>query len=223
LGELNRGKSKHRPRNDPRLLGGAYPFIQTGEVRHSDGFIRSFSETYSEFGLAQSRLWPCGTLCITIAANIAETGILAFDACFPDSIVGFENHDLTTTRYVELFLRTARNKLSTFAPATAQKNINLDVLSNVAVPLPPETELRRIVTEVDRRLSVSRYAEKTAEGAVCRGGRLRQSLLKWAFEGRLADQDPNDETAFVLLDRIRAEKSACDAIASRRIRKRRSP
>ena len=90
LGELNRGKSKHRPRNDPRLLGGPYPFVQTGDVRHSGGLITRHSQTYTEFGLAQSRLWPPGTLCITIAANIADTdGILSYEACFPDSVVGF--------------------------------------------------------------------------------------------------------------------------------------
>ena len=90
LGELGRGKSKHRPRNDPRLLGGKYPFIQTGDVRRADTWLREFTATYSDVGLAQSKLWPAGTLCITIAANIAETAILTFDACFPDSVVGFE-------------------------------------------------------------------------------------------------------------------------------------
>jgi type I restriction enzyme, S subunit len=77
IGELNRGKSTHRPRNDARLYGGSYPFIQTGDIRRSNGTIREHTQTYSEFGLKQSRLWPAGTLCITIAANIAETGILS--------------------------------------------------------------------------------------------------------------------------------------------------
>jgi hypothetical protein len=77
LGEFGRGKSKHRPRDDPRLYGGAYPFVQTGDVRRSGGLINEFSQTYGEFGLRQSWLWPAGTLCITIVANIAETGILA--------------------------------------------------------------------------------------------------------------------------------------------------
>ena len=88
LGELNRGKSRHRPKNDPWLLGGQYPFVQTGDIRKAETWLRKFEDTYSEFGLAQSRLWPAGTLCITIAANIADTAILGFDACFPDSVVG---------------------------------------------------------------------------------------------------------------------------------------
>src|SRR5579863_9206259 len=89
LGEVNRGRSRHRPRYAAHLYGGPYPFIQTGDIKGSAGMITSHTQTYSEAGLAQSRLWPAGTMCITIAANIAETGILTFPACFPDSIVGF--------------------------------------------------------------------------------------------------------------------------------------
>mgnify|MGYP003604022782 FL=1 len=87
--EVKRGKSKHRPRNAPELYSGNYPFIQTGDIRNANGgYIKRYSQTYSEIGLAQSNLWPKGTLCITIAANIGETAILDFDACFPDSVVG---------------------------------------------------------------------------------------------------------------------------------------
>ena len=100
LGELNRGVSKHRPRNDPRLLGGAYPLIQTGDVSNSGLYILSYSSAYSELGLEQSRLWRSGTLCITIAANIAQTSILTFDACFPDSVVGFVPNNKTNSVFV---------------------------------------------------------------------------------------------------------------------------
>ena len=186
LGELNRGKSKHRPRNDPRLLGGPYPFVQTGDIRHSGGLVTRHSQTYTEFGLAQSLLWPSGTLCITIAATIAETGILSYDACFPDSVVGFislEGDGLT--KFLEFFIRTEKGELERFAPATAQKNINLQVLSEMAVPLPPLAEQRRIVAEVERRLSVVQQAEATVEASLTRAERLRQSILKQAFSGRL--------------------------------------
>ena len=89
LGEVARGRSRHRPRYAEHLYGGEYPFIQTGDVKASGGIIDSHQQTYSEAGLAQSRLWPAGTMCITIAANIAETGILKYPACFPDSVIGF--------------------------------------------------------------------------------------------------------------------------------------
>src|SRR6266568_690687 len=89
LGFVGRGKSRHRPRNAQFLYGGPHPFIQTGEIKHADLYVTTYTQTYSDEGLAQSKLWPAGTLCITIAANIAETAFLGFDACFPDSIVGF--------------------------------------------------------------------------------------------------------------------------------------
>lgn len=100
LGEINRGVSKARPRNSPELLGGPYPLIQTGEVANAKTYITSFNSTYSEKGLAQSKMWPKGTLCITIAANIAQTSILTFDACFPDSVVGFISRNMTNELFI---------------------------------------------------------------------------------------------------------------------------
>lgn len=181
LGEFGRGKSKHRPRDAPELYGGPYPFVQTGDVRRSRGVIREFTQTYSEFGLQQSRLWPAGTLCITIAANIAETGLLAMPACFPDSVVGLVCEDETLARYVELYFRTIRANLERFAPATAQKNINLAVLERVQVPLPPPTERERIVAEVDRRLSIVREVEAEVESNLRRAETLRHHILSRAF------------------------------------------
>ena len=112
------------------------------------------------------------------------------------------------TRFVELFLRTERDRLETLAPATAQKNINLDTLSLVAVALPPAKEQTRIVAEVDRLLSVDSALLSASELSQTRIGRLRQNVLKLAFEGRLVDQDPADEPATVLLERIRLEAAA---------------
>src|SRR5258706_115624 len=89
LGQVSRGRSRHRPRDAAHLYGGPYPFVQTGDVKGADLYLTDYSQTYSEAGLEQSRLWPKGTLCITIAANIAETAILGMKACFPDSVIGF--------------------------------------------------------------------------------------------------------------------------------------
>jgi type I restriction enzyme S subunit len=188
LGLLARGKSKHRPRNADFLYNGPYPFIQTGDIRHADGFITKYSQTYSEVGLAQSKLWPKGTLCITIAANIAETAILGFDSCFPDSVVGFIPNDNTDVKYVEFYFRTIKENLERFAPATAQKNINLDVLQKILVALPPLEEQRRIVAEVEQRLESVRAVEAAAEAGLKRAGRLRQAVLRSVFEGRMVFQ-----------------------------------
>lgn len=159
LGELARGKSKHRPRNDPKLyIDGDIPLIQTGDVssaKSTGGRIITYTAKYNQEGLEQSRLWSKGTLCITIAANIADSGIMSFDACFPDSVVGFtpfiEEMDV---KYFDLFIRTAKADLETFAPSTAQKNINLQILSDLFVPLPPLNELNLIVSKVNELMTL---------------------------------------------------------------------
>lgn len=227
IGELNRGKSKHRPRNDPKLYGGKYPFIQTGDIRHANGIVRNYSQTYSEEGLNQSRLWQSGTLCITIAANIAETAILGFDACFPDSVVGFvAEPSHCNVRFIEAFFRTAKENIERYAPATAQKNINLEILSDLAVPLPSLAEQEQIIAEVERRLSVTDKIELEIEADLKRAERLRQSILKRAFEGKLVPQHPDDEPAEKLLERIKAERAQREADGSngkRTARKRKPP
>lgn len=150
--DFGRGKSKHRPRNDPQLYGGPYPFIQTGDVRNSGHFITAYSQTYSELGLAQSKLWPRGTICITIAANIAETGILAFDACFPDSVIGLVvDPDKTSQHFVEYLLQSLKADLAAKGQGGgAQANINLGTFEHQRFPFPSFDEQARIVAILDK-------------------------------------------------------------------------
>lgn len=156
LGEFGRGKSKHRPRNDPVLFNpGIYPLVQTGEVARAGTIVQEYHSKYSELGLHQSKMWPQGTLCITIAANIADSAILGFDACFPDSVVGFVPSSwISDSRYFLFFMKTARAELLRFAPSTAQKNINLEILEAVRIPLPPQAEMKRIVAKVDELMAL---------------------------------------------------------------------
>ena len=155
LGEVSldfgRGKSKHRPRNDESLYGGSIPFIQTGDIRSASHIISQFRQTYSEFGLNQSKLWPKGTLCITIAANIAETSILGFEACFPDSVIGFiANPQETSSGYVEYLLSSLKTELEEKGQGSAQSNINLGTFKNLKLPFPSLAEQARIVAILDK-------------------------------------------------------------------------
>lgn len=187
LGELSRGKSKHRPRNDERLFeNGKYPFFQTGEVKSANKYLVHCEKKYGDFGLAQSKLWPVGTLCITIAANIAETCFLGVDGCFPDSIVGFTPKDaLISKEYVRYFIEASKLRIWAFAPATAQKNINLTTLENLVIPYCNLEEQSFIVQEIESRLSVCDSIEKTVDTALAQAESMRQSILKKAFEGGL--------------------------------------
>lgn len=136
LGSLDRGRSKHRPRNAPELLNGPYPLIQTGEIANFGLYITSYQNTYSELGLQQSKMWNAGTLCITIAANIAQTAILTFDACFPDSVVGFISYGSVDAIYMHHWFGFFQKILEEQAPQVAQKNINLKILSDLQVIVP---------------------------------------------------------------------------------------
>ncbi|MFZ7141859.1 restriction endonuclease subunit S [Avibacterium avium] len=187
LGELARGKSKHRPRNDKKLFGGKYPFIQTGEVRAANRVIKEYEQTYSEFGLEQSKLWKKGTLCITIAANIAETAFLGFDACFPDSIVGFSALKAVSPEYIELFIKSARTKIEAYAPATAQKNINLNTLENLIVPYCSLAEQTQIVAILESKLTACDQLANEITAQLKQAELLKQAVLKAAFSGKLLE------------------------------------
>lgn len=147
LGVFSRGISKHRPRNDPRLFtGGGYPLVQTGEIKEANLFITSHTQEYGEFGLQQSRLWDAGTLCITIAANIAETAILSYPMCFPDSVVGFQANKAVSSElfmyYVFDYIRTA---IQGAATGSAQDNINIDYLTSLEFKIPSKEYQNKIV------------------------------------------------------------------------------
>jgi type I restriction enzyme, S subunit len=169
LGEVNRGKSRHRPRHDPILYGGPYPFIQTGDVKASGGRITSFTQTYNETGLAQSRLWPIGTMCITIAANIAETAILTFPACFPDSIIGFiANKGRCDIHFIEYMFRHLRASIQHEAgdAGTVQDNINLEYLEHLQFPVPDlklQRDIASLLGALDDKIELNRQMNRTLE------------------------------------------------------------
>ena len=161
LGEFGRGVSKHRPRNDKALLGGPYPLIQTGDIANSGMYITEYHSTYSELGLRQSKMWDKGTLCITIAANIAKTAILGFDACFPDSVVGFNANENTNNVFVHYWFSFFQEILESQAPESAQKNINLKILSELEVIVPDVQEQNKFaafVAQIDKSKAVIQKA-----------------------------------------------------------------
>lgn len=145
LGEFKRGKSKHRPRNDKKLFeGGIYPLVQTGEIKAANLLIKSHNAAYNEEGLKQSKMWPAGTLAITIAANIAETGILAYPMCFPDSCVGFiADKQKTSELFMHYVFTYIKRSIQNSAVGSIQDNINIEMLTalNFKIPKKPIQDL----------------------------------------------------------------------------------
>ncbi|HIQ89157.1 TPA: restriction endonuclease subunit S [Candidatus Galligastranaerophilus faecipullorum] len=181
MGTLARGKSKHRPRNAPELLNGPYPLIQTGDVANSGLYLKTYNQTYSEMGLKQSKMWKAGTLCITIAANIAKTSILTFDACFPDSIVGFTNSDKCSIHYIQFWLMFLQAVLEAEAPQSAQKNINLEILNSLELPYPPieqQNQFAQIVQKVEAQKEKNQKVIEQMDN-------LFNSLMQQAFNSSL--------------------------------------
>ena len=148
VAEVERGKFAHRPRNEPRFYGGDIPFIQTGDVVKSTGKIKEHSQALNELGLSISKLFPAGTIVITIAANIGETAIATYPVAFPDSLVGITPSRIGTL-FLEYFLRTRKSYLNELAPESAQKNINLEDLRPLLVPCPSYSEQHGIAETVN--------------------------------------------------------------------------
>lgn len=185
--EIGRGKSRHRPRGDPKLLGGRHPFIQTGEVANAIHVIESYSQTYNELGLAQSKLWPKDTVCIAIVgANVAETAILGFEACFPDSVIGFiANPKHADVDYVQYLLRAFKSVLKEKGKGTARDNINMSTFESERFPMPSLSEQSRIALRLKSLSGETQLLEDVYLRKLAAIDELKKSLLHNAFSGNL--------------------------------------
>ena len=161
LGTFSRGVSKHRPRNDTRLFeNGKYPLIQTGDIKEANLYVTSHSQEYGEFGLKQSKLWDKGTLCITIAANIAETAILAYPMCFPDSVVGFNaNSNESSELFMYYVFEYIRNSIQNSASGSIQDNINIEYLTGLNFKVPDkqnQDKITNLLGVIDGKILLNR-------------------------------------------------------------------
>ncbi|MFM7895972.1 MAG: restriction endonuclease subunit S, partial [Flavobacterium sp.] len=191
ISKIARGKSKHRPRNASILYGGKYPFIQTGDIREADLHITSYNQTYSEEGLKQSKLWNENTLCITIAANIAETAILKIKACFPDSIIGlipFE--DKSDVYFIKYQFDKFKIDIQKLSQGVAQDNLNQEKLSNIIFNIPSLPEQQKIatfLTSVDERLTLLAQQKEKLE-------LYKKGVMQQIFAQKLRFKDENGNT-----------------------------
>lgn len=189
VAKIERGKFTHRPRNDPRFYGGNMPFVQTGDVTRSNGIVRTHTQTLNEDGVAISKVFPTGTILITIAANIGYAGILAFDSAAPDSLIGITVNGSVRPDFLNFYLRTQQPEMDRLAPKGTQKNINIQFLKPwpvVVPPLPEQKKIAHILSTVQRAIEAQeRIIQTTTE--------LKKALMHKLFTEGLRNE-PQKQT-----------------------------
>lgn len=181
IAKVERGKFTARPRNDPKYYGGEIPFIQTGDVTSSKGKISSYSQTLNKEGLKVSKLFPKGSILITIAANIGDVAITLIDVACPDSIVVVQSHKDIYQKWLFYVLSSYKKEMESAATQNAQKNINLQVLRPLQILTPPLEEQKKIVEILE---SCDRQIELT-EKLISAKRKLKQGLMQKLLTGKV--------------------------------------
>jgi type I restriction enzyme, S subunit len=199
-----------RPAGDPRFFGGPVPWITVGALTaHDTPYLREVSEGLTEAGRDASRYIQPDTLLLTNSgATLGVPKITLIGGCINDGSVALFHVNYPLKLYLYYFLKTQTRLLRAINQGAAQPNLNTGIVKTIVVPLPPLVEQQQILAEIERKLSVVEENETLIEGDLKRAARLRQCILKRAFEGKLVPQDPTDEPADKLLDRIRQERES---------------
>jgi len=190
---LLRGKFTHRPRNDPAFYDGEYPFVQTGDITAAEKYIRNYSQTLNELGLSVSKVFPKGTLVMSIAANVGDVAILDFEACFPDSMVGLVPNHHTTLDFLYYLMRAMKTIMLRCAVLTTQLNLNYVRIGTNFAPFPPKTEQAEIAQFLDTKLADLRLIVTGIESQIATLTAYRKSLIHECVTGqrRITEADLN--------------------------------
>ncbi|MEQ9670838.1 restriction endonuclease subunit S [Coleofasciculus sp. G2-EDA-02] len=185
LTKILRGKFSHRPRNDPKLYDGEYPFIQTGDVANANKFITEYSQTLNENGYAVSKEFPSGTLVMTIAANIGDMAILDFNGCFPDSIVGFVPSKQTSVLFLYYVFTSMREQFLQTAVLNTQLNLNVERISNLFTVIAPPEEQGQIIVFLDKETTNIDQQKAKIKQAIDLLKEYRTALITNAVTGKI--------------------------------------
>ena len=181
---LVRGQFTHRPRNDPALYDGPYPFVQTGDITAADKYIRTYSQTLNELGLSASKQFPQGTLVMSIAANIGDVAILDFEACFPDSMIGMIPGHQAHLDFLYYLMRAMRPIMLRSAVQSTQLNLNYVRIGTNFAPFPPLEEQRVIAKYLDAKEAESSRIRATITAQIDTLIAYRKSLIHECVTGQ---------------------------------------
>lgn len=183
--ELLRGKFSHRPRNDERLYGGEFPFIQTGDIVACGKYLMNYTQTLNDWGYSVSKEFPVGTLVMTIAGNIGDVAILAIKSCFPDSIIGFYPYKNSTVDFLYYLFNTLKHELLKNSTVSTQMNLNVERVGSIKVPLPPISEQQAIVAYLDEQTALIDKIIAVETQYIASLKEYRQSLISAVVTGKI--------------------------------------
>ncbi|MFZ2648535.1 MAG: restriction endonuclease subunit S [Burkholderiaceae bacterium] len=188
---LVRGQFTHRPRNDPALYDGPYPFVQTGDITAAGKYIRTYSQTLNELGLSVSKTFPRGTLVMSIAANIGDVAILDFEACFPDSMIGMIPGRNTWLDYLFYLMRTMKGIMLRSAVLSTQLNLNYVRIGTNFAAFPPKKEQEAIAEYLDAKEQEALSIVAGIDAQITTLTAYRKSLIHECVTGqrRVTDED----------------------------------
>jgi type I restriction enzyme, S subunit len=209
IGEVAKTTSGGTPlRKHPEYYGGSIPWVKSGEL--GDSIVTSVEETITEEGLRNSsaKVFPKGTALVALyGATVGKTGILGLDAATNQAVCAvFPENGLFTAKYMTYWLRSQRDTLIGLSAGGAQPNISQGIIKAFPFPLAPLPVQERIVAEIEKQFTRLDTAVSTLNRLQSNLDRYQASLLKAACTGQLLPQDPNDEPAERLLQRILAER-----------------
>ena len=180
VADVARGRFSPRPRNDPRYYDGDFPFIQTGEIANSEGYLSEYRQTLNEAGIKVSKSFPAGTVFIAIVgATIGATSVSTRRFWCPDSVIGIvPKSNAVPAEFIEFLLRFWRPIFIETAPSTARANINLQTLNIVRIPEANTSAPARFAEIFKRTYEFKRKL-------TCMESGLLPSLSQRAFHGEL--------------------------------------
>ncbi len=207
LCEVVRGGSP-RPAGNPRYYDGTIPFLKVADLTRTAGvYLDTHSFSIKEAGLRKTRLVEPPILMLSNSgATLGVPKVCRIKTTFNDGIAAFLGLDENDLLYHYYFWTSKTSELRAINQGAAQPNLNTSLIEETFIPLCSKKEMQIVARDIGRSLSVCDQMAADIDIQLARSESLRQSILKKAFSGQLVPQDPHDEPASVLLDRIRAER-----------------